>query len=391
MTGARVFVTLVFAALAAVFLGSFGLLVYEFRNHDWALLALAHSHLFIFFPVFALLAMTAFHLPASVFVHLYWTHVPYGRLRFLHGFAWAVVISWGVSTFLLGEQPNAPRHFWELSPRAHDADRGANVPCADGRSTCQRVPALEALRTLRAESQTDIPLAKFARSCVAARLVEPPLDYDKPRWCFPAGRKLGAPDCCKVQEALREHVSAEFQRGTPRSDLSRAYHWIQPVKVFLIVVIMVLGVLLLIWRKTITELYPDLSTRLDWHIMVGSATLLLWPIMDYAYQDAANVLYGRHTYGMQLRLSLVVAPWLAIIMFYFLQRFARRVEVMGQILTVAGGLLAILARDELRDLATKLTGIGMPWWMGLVLAVSLIAGFVGLLGPRRWIPAAWRG
>jgi hypothetical protein len=64
---------------------------------------------------------------------------------------------------------------------------------------------------------------------------------------------------------------------------------------------------------------------------------------------------------------------------------------MGQILTVAGGLLAILARDELRDLATKLTGIGMPWWMGLVLAVSLIAGFVGLLGPRRWIPAAWRG
>jgi hypothetical protein len=189
---------------------------------------------------------------------------------------------------------------------------------------------------------------------------------------------------------MRDHVGVQFARGTSRSDLARAYLWIQPVKVFLIVVIMVIGVLLLIWRETIQRLYPDLSTRLDWHIMIGGATLLLWPVMDYAYQDAANVLYGRWTNGMQLRLSLVIGPWLAVILYYFLQRFARRVEVMGQILTVAGGLLAILARDELRDLATKLTGIGMPSWMGLILAASLCLGFVALLGPRRLVPAAWR-
>ena len=45
-------------------------------------MVVAHSHLFFFFPVLGVLALFAFYLPSVVFTHLYWNHLPYGKLRF---------------------------------------------------------------------------------------------------------------------------------------------------------------------------------------------------------------------------------------------------------------------------------------------------------------------
>jgi hypothetical protein len=387
LAGAKAFVAVIFTILGAAFVLSTALLYSEFRNHDWSTLALTHSHLFVFFPTFGLLALAAFHLPSAVFVHLYWYTVPFGKWRFLHGFVWAAVIAWGVSHFLLGEWAS-PRQLWEVSPKTMDLDRGAAVPCPGG--VCSRVPIGDALQSLRKGASTEVALAKLGRNCKADDLVEPPEDFAKDRWCVPAGKKLTAPDCCRVQRATSDYVSVKYGEGTPRSNLARWDAILQPLKVFFIVVVMVIGILLLIWRVRIQRVYPDLARRIDWHVMIGASALLLWPIMDYAYQDAANALYGRWTGGMQLRLSLVVGPWLAIILYYFLQRFSQRVEVLGQLLGVAGGLLAFLARDELRDAATKMTGVGMPFVMVLVLAALLLVGILALYGPRRWIPDAWR-
>ena len=71
MTGARIFVAVVFIALGAAFLASTALLILEFQELDWLTLVVAHSHLFLFFPVFGLLALIAFYLPSVVLTHLY--------------------------------------------------------------------------------------------------------------------------------------------------------------------------------------------------------------------------------------------------------------------------------------------------------------------------------
>ena len=387
LAGAKLFAGIVFGLLGVAFIASTALLYVEFRNHGWAALALTHSHLFLFFPTFGILALVAFHLPSAVFVHLYWYTVPHGKARFLHGCFWAVAVAWAVSYFLLGPF-TTPRQVWEMSPQALERDVGDSFKC--GTARCERLPVLTALNGLRDSARTPVPLTKLGRKCTADRLIEPSEDFLKERWCVPAGSKLTGKQCCDVQEAMSKYVTDKVTAGTARSTLAMVDVYLQPLKVFFITVVMVIGILLLIWRVRIQRIYPDIARRIDWHVMIGAAALLLWPIMDYAYQDAANALYGRWEDGAQLRLSLVVGPWLGVILYYFLQRFARRVEVLGQILGVAGGLLAILARDELRDIATKMTGIGMPSAMFAVLGALLALGFVALFGPRRWVPTAWR-
>lgn len=75
-----------------------------------------------------------------------------------------------------------------------------------------------------------------------------------------------------------------------------------------------------------------------------------------------------------------------LLLFYYLQRFARRVEVIGQIVTVAGTLLAVVARDEIKDWSVRLVGIGMPVWMAALLAVAWMAGMLAVFAPERWMP-----
>src|SRR5688500_414124 len=111
MTGARVFVAVVFVLLAASFLASTGLLIYEFRDADWQSHVITNSHLFFFFPVFGLLALAAFYLPSVVFTHLYWRHLTFGKVRYLTGLAVLALVSWAVAKWLDGP----PRAIWEVS------------------------------------------------------------------------------------------------------------------------------------------------------------------------------------------------------------------------------------------------------------------------------------
>ena len=105
MVGARIFVALCFVILGASFFASTALLIQEFRGGDWFTMVVAHSHLFFFFPVLGVLALFAFYLPSVVFTHLYWTHLPYGKMRFLLGIAVVAARSYGfanISTSLRG-------------------------------------------------------------------------------------------------------------------------------------------------------------------------------------------------------------------------------------------------------------------------------------------------
>lgn len=84
--GARVFVAIIYFLLGLSFVATTAVLYYEFRDAASFSMAVIYSHVFVFFPIFGIVALFAFYLPSSIFVDLYWNHIPYGRYRFAFGF-----------------------------------------------------------------------------------------------------------------------------------------------------------------------------------------------------------------------------------------------------------------------------------------------------------------
>ncbi len=377
---AKAFVALVFTLLGAGFLASTYLLMVEFPD-AWRPLAITHSHLFIFFPLFGVLSLMAFYLPSVIFTDLYWRHLPAGPARFLLGFAVAIGASWYVSTFMLGPF-SMPRALWELAPRTLATDRGDPAECGTGRTACNRIGFMTALQSLREKASGPAPMSKFARPCAPDPMLEQPEDYAKQRWCYPAGRMATASECCAAQAAFANALNARVAAPATRSKLADWDEILQPIKIFFILVVMVIGAMLVLWRTRVERHYPQYTGRIERHVMIGGVAMLLWPIMDYAYLEVSNVLFGRPTDDVQIRLSLVAAPWALLLLFYYLRRFARNIEVLGQIIGVAGGLAALVARNELKDWSVRIVGAGMPWWMPWAMIAVCVACFIALFVPR---------
>jgi hypothetical protein len=375
MTGARIFVATLFLLLAAAFVGSTGLLINEYKDAGWEAMAIAHSHLFIFYPLFGILALAAYFLPAVVFTDLYWRHIPYGKLRFLLGAIIVAGLSYGVAKLLDGE----PRGLYEISPRALAADKGEPSGCSG--ATCRRAPIQKALADLREGGQGRLGLSKFARSCVVDPMLEEPEEMAKPRHCFAAGRKLTGTECCAAQKLFRSEVS-RLQVAQP--SLSGVYDQMifLPLKVFFVVIVVLIAALLAFRRVELDKHYPELVPPIERGVIIGAFAMLLWPIMDYGYQQTANVLFGRLE-GLQLRYSLVIVPWALLLLFYFLKRLGKRGEMIGQIAGVVTAAVAVLRYEDLNDWAVRLLGVGTSRWIVGVLVVLAVVGFVALVRPIR--------
>jgi hypothetical protein len=364
MVGARIFVAIAFVALGAAFVASTGLLIFEFQELDWLTMVVAHSHLFLFFPVFGLLALVAFYLPSVLLTHLCWSHLPYGRARFVVG----LLVLAGLAFAFAASLDKEPRAIYEVAPYALAADRGDP---AKGRA-----PILDALGTLRDTAQQRFGLASFGRSCARDPLLELPDEMLKERYCFPAKKNLTGEACCAVQAAFARAVSRLQRDPDTRSfsaELDRLLFL--PVKTFFILVVVAIAVLLAFWRDRIDQLYADKIPNLERGIIIGGFAMLFWLAMDYGYQQTANVLYGRMTAGPQLRLSLVLVPWALLLLFYFLRRLGRQGELVGQISGVVFAGVAVLRYEQLNDWVVRLFGIGADGW---VLAVLVAIPAVGL-------------
>jgi len=381
MTGARVFVAVLFLILGAAFIASTAVLVREFQDLDWGAMVVAHSHLFFFFPVFGILALAAFYLPAVIFTDLYWRHLPYGKLRFLLG---AIVVG-GLSMFLAKLLDTEPRALWEISPGALVADRGEPQGCAASSGSCRRAPIVSALADLRREGQSRLGLSKFARSCLVDRMLEFPDEMDKERYCFPAGAKLKGAACCEAQRLFRNEIT-RLQADPAQRSLSATYDRVfLPLKVFFILIVVLIAALLAKWRDRIDEFYRELVPTIERGVIIGAFAMLFWPIMDYGYQQTANVLFGRF-HGAQLRYSLVIVPWALLLLFYFLRRLGKQGELIGQIAGVVTAAVAVLRYEDLNDWAVRLLGIGTNVWIIGVLVALAVVGFIGLIRPFRGVP-----
>jgi hypothetical protein len=363
MVGARIFVAIAFVIMGASFLASTGLMIFEFREVDWLSMAVVHSHLFLFFPVFGVLALLAFFVPATVLTHLYWNHIPYGKARFILGGLVIAAAAYGVAWSLDAK----PRAIYEVSPQALAADKG---DAATG-----RVPILRALADLRSKAQARFGLSSFGRLCVPDPMLEVPEEMTKKRYCFPAGENLDGEACCKVQSAFAEAVSALENNPGTRSKSSMYDELVfLPIKTFFILVMVAIAVMLAVWRNRIDEHYNNVVPKLERGVIIGAFAMLFWLAMDYGYQQTVNVLFGRQVDGPQLRLSLVLVPWALLLLFYFLRRLGKEGELVGQISGVVFAGVAVLRYEQLNDWVVRLFGVGADRWVltGLI-AIVLVA------------------
>jgi hypothetical protein len=371
MVGARIFVAIAFVILGAAFVASTGLLIWEFLEVDWLTLLVAHAHLFLFFPLLGVLALVAFFLPSVVLTHLYWNHVPYGRVRFVAGAVVLAALAYGAAVSLDKE----PRAIYEVSPAALLADRG---DAAKG-----RVPILDALGTLRQTAQHRFGLASFGRSCVMDPLLEVPDDMLKVRYCFPAKKNLSGEACCAVQGAFAKAV-LRLQQTPPSKSITGILDGLVflPLKAFFIWVVVAIGALLAVWRDRLERLYGDLVPHVERGVIIGAFAMLFWLAMDYGYQQTANVLFGRQVAGPQLRLSLILVPWALLLLFYFLRRLGKQGELVGQISGVVFAGVAVLRYEQLNDWVVRLFGIGADQWVLAALIAIALIGLIALFWTR---------
>jgi hypothetical protein len=94
-------------------------------------------------------------------------------------------------------------------------------------------------------------------------------------------------------------------------------------------------------------------------------------------------LFGRNGAGPPLRLSIVIAPWVLLLLFYFLRRLGKEGELVGQISGVVVAAVAILRLEQLNDWVGRLFGIGADAWILILQGVVAVAGLLALLMLRR--------
>jgi hypothetical protein len=377
--GAYIFVACVYSVLAASFFASTGLLIQEFASVDWRAIVQLHSHLFLFFPIFGLLVLAAFYLPSVAFAHMYWYHVPYGRIRFILGIFVAVAISLGVSQLFAASDL---RGVWEISPTALKADRGVPADCAVGR-TCQRAPILAVVSKLREAGPRRVGLAEFARDCRVDDMLPPTVSFKEERYCFPALRSLPGRECCEAQARLRSDVAALRNNPRTRSEASDLDAIFLPFKIFFITVMLVVALMLAVWRNKIDALYGPQVPAIERGVIIGAIAMLFWPIMDYAYQQTSDVMFGNYYGAFNPRWSLVIAPWAILLLFFFLRRFGKNLAMVGQMGGIAGGLFAVLRYQDVNNWAQRFLGGGAEQWMAYVYAGLAVIGLVVLLWPRK--------
>lgn len=371
MTGARIFVAIAFVLLGASFIASTGLLIYEFQHMEWFALLAVHSYLFFFFPVLGILALIAFYLPSVIFTDLYWHHLRYGKLRFTLGMVAVAAAAIGFAKYL--DKP--PRSIWEVTPAGLQADRGD--------PSSRRVSILQAVADVREKSQSRIGLSSFARPCSPDPLLEVPEEMSKERYCFPAKALLNGAACCAVQAKFTEAVGRLHASPATRSLSTQIDAWLfLPLKVFFVLILVAIGLLLAAWRDRIDTHYREFVPQLERGVIIGAFAMLFWPAMDYGYQQTANVLFGRADAGLQIRLSLVIAPWTLLLLFYFLRRLGKQGELIGQISGVIVAAVAVLRYEQLNDWVGRLFGGGMDEKMMIAQAVFAVLGLVALFSLR---------
>lgn len=366
LSSSRAVVAVVFMMLGLSFVATTAVLYSEFKSHNWFTIAAFYSHLFIFFPTFGILALCAFYIPASALLDLYWNNpnvVPRGRLRFTFWTIVLVLISILISRALVGGDLPA---IWWLKPETLATDKGDPVGCSvrqtDKQTQCLRMPILESVAEVRAISQKRNGLSPFVRECRPDPLIETPAELVQLRHCFVTRTKLTAAQCCEAQTRFTVALSQLYGNEARHSVTGHVHTVLLPLKVFFLLMILVIGFLLAMWRRTIDNLYGPFTRRIERGILIGAFAMLVWPIANHGFLQSSSLLYGRYGEGFYAALSPIMSAlflcWTLLLVLFFFRREQRDIEAAGKIGGGIASLVFALKYQEIIDYATRFLGSG---------------------------------
>jgi hypothetical protein len=214
LLGVRLFIGVVFAIIGLSFFAVTAALIYEYGRVEWFTIATFYSHLFIFFPIFGIVAICAFYFPAVVFLDMYWQHIPGGRLRFVIGAMLVAALSWGISHVIL---QGTQRSLFEVPVERLLADVGEPANCNGATTPCVRLPGLTGLKNVRRMSQRRIGLSDLVRNCSPDPLIELIAEKVAKRYCFVSTAATSSPilttdaECCSAQRAYMAMTNEDAQ------------------------------------------------------------------------------------------------------------------------------------------------------------------------------------
>ncbi len=382
----RAVAAIIFAVLGVSFLVTTATLYSEFRDHDWFTLATLYSHLFIFFPTFGILALCAFYVPACALVDLYWNqpeYVRWGRARFTFGAVVLILMSVMISRALVGGDLPA---IWWLKPQTLAADIGDPANCVAnpvaGQTQCLRHPIMDSVAEVRAKSKIRNGLSVLVRRCDPDPLIETPQDMAERRYCFVTKTKLTAAQCCDAQTRFSVALTQFYASEQTHSVTGLVHAALLPFKVFFLLMILAIGLLLAMWRRTIDKLYGDHTGRIERGILIGAFAMLLWPISNQGFLQSSSLLYGKYGEGFYSTLSPIMSGsfliWALLLVLFFFRREQRDLEAAGKIGGGIASLVFALKYQEIIDYATRFLGSGADPAELAVLGALLIAGLVFL-------------
>ena len=367
----------VFVALGLSFIATTAVLYWEFKDDNWFTIAAFYSHLFIFFPTFGILALFAFYVPAWTLLDLYLTQVRYGKLRLVAGTAALLVISILISSMLVTGVPA----IWWLKPATLDVDIGSAEGC--GKPQCARVAVMESVAEVRRVAQMRMGLSPFARSCDIDPLVEVPAEQTLKRYCFVTKTKLGAAECCQAQQVFTRDLTSLYAQEPTHSLTGRVHAILLPLKIFFLLVILAIGLLLALWRRSIDKLYAACTKPIERGLMIGAIAMLVWPIANHGFLQSSMLLYGKAGEGiyasMSPALSAFFAAWALLLVVFFFRQHERDIEAAGKI---GGGLasaVAILKYNEIIDYSTRFIGSGIGTPELIAIAILIVMALTALL------------
>jgi hypothetical protein len=365
LVGVRVFIAVLYTLIGLSFLGTTGVLISEFRDHHWLSLATFYSHLFLFFPIFGVLALIAFYTPSCVFLDMYWRHVRYGRIRFLFGLAMVAVISWFVAQGLIGSRE---RSIWEVRPEVLARDAAALAHCAAATGSCPRLAALEALENIRQVSQSRVGLSDLAPNCDRDPLISNPLNPEVKRFCFAStplssGARLSLDaECCRAQRNMVAAVNSMAGEFEERSLTAKVHTYTLPLKVFFLLTLLVISMMLAFRRRNLEQHYAPYIFPIERGVLIGAVAMLFYPVMSHAFLQSAALLYGAGE-GSSYRapapfISFAFGAWALLLLFFFYRRRDKEVEAIGRIGGVVASTIAVLKYDLIIDYFIRIAGSG---------------------------------
>ena len=380
LLGVRVFISVVFGIIALSFLAVTAALIYEYRDVEWFPIATFYSHLFIFFPIFGIVALCAFYFPAVVFLDMYWRHIPGGKVRFLIGAAVVAALSYGISHAML---QGTQRSLFEVPVARLLADVGDPANCNGASEPCLRLPGLTGLKNVRRMSQRRIGLSDLVRNCSPDPLIEPITERQPKRYCFVSTAATSSPilttdaECCRAQQAYMAMTNEDSQKT--RSLTGYVQGWTLGLKVFFLLTLVAISAMLAFRRKRLEQYYRPHMGNIEKGVLVGALAMLFFPVMNHAFLQSAamlDVAGGSNNYrGPAPFISFLFGAWALTLLFFFYRRRDKQMEFLGRIGGVVASGIAILKYDLIISYFVRYAGSGASpndIWVLAAIALGLL-------------------